>query len=327
MSIQQNIPVSETLLIKYLAGEANPEEAMAIDEWTELSADNKQLLEQYIRLWSHAGKAGTYIPRDLKQELDRLHQTGHKKPLLRTLFIRRAAAAVLISALGGMLLLYLQPWKKAHTPMLALMSAQNILRDTLADNSAVVLTPGSKLEHPVAFEGPDRTVLLQGEGYFSITPDVIKPFIVRVGTLGIKVIGTAFNVKTTNDSVTVQVDNGAVLFYDSRDSVIIKGGMQGVYTLATQTFSVRAMENGNNYGYATRTFRFQGTRLASVAEDLEKAYNVKFVFENKKLADCTITTAFNNMPIQYIMEVITASLSIRYRMEGSTIYLQGNECN
>ncbi|SHN43277.1 FecR family protein [Chitinophaga sp. CF418] len=334
MSKQQNIAISEALLIKYLAGEASPEEAIAIDEWVEQTPDNNRLLQQYLQLWSHAGKEGAYHAPDLQEELRRLNidaslpAENRKTPLLRTLFIRRAVAAIFILVPGAALLAFLHPWRTTKVPaVLALTSSHDILRDTLPDHSVVTLVPGSRLERSASFDGPDRTVKLQGEAYFSIAPDADKPFIVHAGAADIKVIGTAFNVRANKDSVTVQVDNGAVLFFDSHDSVHLKGGMEGIYLVDTPHFSVTKMEGANDYAYATKTFRFQATRLESVVKVLEKAYNVKIVLENKKLADCTITTSFTDMPIQYVMEVITASLSIQYRMEGSTIYMKGNECN
>lgn len=334
MSQQQNIAISEALLIKYLAGEASPEEALAIDEWIEQAPDNDRLLQQYLRLWSHAGKAGRYVAPDLRRELSRLNIDTHSskepgKTILPkpTLFFRVAVAATLLLALGTALLVTLRPWGTAKIRPIAIYRPDGILRDTLTDHSIVVLTAGTRLEYPPSFDGPYRIVQLDGEGYFSVAPDAGKPFIVQTATLGIKVIGTAFNVNATQDNVTVQVDNGAVLFYDSNDSVTVKGGMQAVYNMATHRFLVTRMESGNDYSYATKIFRFQATRLETVVRALEKAYDVKIILENKKLADCTITTAFTDMPIEYIMEVITASLSIQYHMNGATIYLQGNECN
>lgn len=333
MSRQPNIAISEDLLIKYLAGEASPEEAIAIDEWIEHTPDNNRLLQQYLQLWSHAGKEGAYVTPDLQRELGRLNIDMHlpskrSKTILQRMSFIRAAAAVFIVVLGAALLVFLHPWRTAKIPpMLALTASHGILHDTLADHSSIVLTPGSRLEYPASFDGPDRTVQLHGEGYFSITPDVSKPFIVQLTDVGIKVIGTAFNVSTAKDSVVVQVNNGAVLFFDSNDSVIVRGGMQGIYRRDTHSFQVTAKGDDNTYAYATKEFRFQATRLESVIRTLEKAYNVKIVLENKKLADCTITTSFTDMPLQYVIEVITASLSIQYRMDGTTIYLQGNECN
>jgi len=334
LSEQQHIPISEALLVKYLAGEASPEEAIAVDEWVEQTPDNNRLLQQYLQLWSHAGENGVYKAPDLQRELHRLNineaaPPAHREmPLLRTLFIRRAVAAVFILALGAALLVFFLPRKTTSPPpMLALTASHDILRDTLPDHSSAVLTPGSRLERPASFDGPDRTVHLQGEAYFSVAPDADKPFIVHTDAADIRVIGTAFNVRSNKDSITVQVDNGAVLFFDSHDSVIVKGGMQGMYQVATHRFTTTKMNDNNDYFYATRTFRFQATRMESVVNTLEKAYNIKIVLENKKLADCTITTSFTNMPIEYVMEVIAASLSIQYRIEGSVIYLQGNECN
>jgi ferric-dicitrate binding protein FerR (iron transport regulator) len=327
--------IPEALLIKYLAGEATPEEARAVDDWAEASPDNNRLLQQFLQLWSHAAQQGAYIAPDLQAEWSRLTGSLAKPAQPQGTAVRRlalsrwAAAAVLLILIGAALFIFLQPRKAPlpAQPMLAVTASRALLHDTLPDRSTVVLSAGSRLERPASFDGQARTVRLQGEAFFSVTPDVKSPFIVHAGDVDIKVIGTAFNVKTGKDSVVVQVESGAVLLFNATDSVVIKGGMQGVYRAGTRSFHLTQAEDANDYAYATRVFRFQDTRLESVAKTLEKAYNIKIVLENEKLADCTISTAFADMPLQYVLEVIAASLAIQYRIDGSTIYLQGNECN
>ncbi len=278
---------------------------------------------------------GDYSAPDLAQAWQRQEthiaalSAGRTGGLQKRLWIRWAAAAVLCLVAGGALWLYQQRRPVVVTPpaMWAVTASHGILHDTLADQSRVVLSAGSRLERPATFTGPARMVQLAGEGYFTVMPNAQQPFVVAAGTVKIKVIGTAFNVRSNTDSVIVQVDNGAVLMYTTSDSVVVKGGMQGVYQVSSGQFSVTALSDGNGYAYATRVFRFQETRLATVVSILEKAYDVRIVLENKALANCTISTAFTDMPLTDVMEVITASLAIQYRMDGSVIYLQGNECN
>jgi ferric-dicitrate binding protein FerR (iron transport regulator) len=303
---------------------------MAVDDWLAAGPENKRAFHQLLELWSKAGDQGAYAAPDLQQEWQRWEagrQAG-KTGLRPVLTKRWAAAAIVLLVLGAGLLFLLRPHPPTVTaPMLVITAGDSILYDTLADRSSIVLSSGSRLQRPAVFEGTARTVQLEGEAYFAITPDEQKPFIVHTPLADIKVIGTAFNVHAGKDSVVVQVDNGAVLLYNQNDSVAVKGGMQGLYLASDRSFHVTKIEDANNYAYATRVFRFQETRLETVAKTLEKAYNIKIVLENKKLANCTINTAFADMPLTYVLEVISASLAIQYRVDGTTIYLQGNECN
>jgi ferric-dicitrate binding protein FerR (iron transport regulator) len=63
----------------------------------------------------------------------------------------------------------------------------------LPDNSKVLLSPGSHLKYPDQF-GKLREVILTGEGYFDVYHEANKPFIVRIPSLNIQVMGTRFNV-------------------------------------------------------------------------------------------------------------------------------------
>ncbi len=64
----------------------------------------------------------------------------------------------------------------------------------LPDNSKVLLSPGSHLKYPEQF-GKLREVILSGEGYFDIYHQENRPFIVRISTLNIQVLGTKFAVR------------------------------------------------------------------------------------------------------------------------------------
>ena len=55
------------------------------------------------------------------------------------------------------------------------------------------------------FNTNGRSVQLDGEAYFEITRDSLKPFIVKSKRLDIKVLGTSFNVKAYGMDETTDV--------------------------------------------------------------------------------------------------------------------------
>lgn len=65
----------------------------------------------------------------------------------------------------------------------------------LPDGSVVWLNAGSKLTYDKNFGIETREVTLTGEGFFDVTKNKEKPFIISTNSIKIKVLGTAFNVK------------------------------------------------------------------------------------------------------------------------------------
>jgi transmembrane sensor len=88
---------------------------------------------------------------------------------------------------------------------------------TLADGTHVDLGARSRLE--VGFSRQSRDVrLLGGEAFFSVRKDPARPFRVHVLEGIVTAVGTAFNVRATQDRVTVAVSEGVVSVADAGDA-------------------------------------------------------------------------------------------------------------
>ena len=320
MDNKQHIPITEDLLTKYLAGEAGPEEAMAIDSWLEAHPENQKTFDQLAKVWEST-TLSSYQKPDVAREWERFSQK--QAPRKRTYTWLAVAASILCLIAVYKLL----PVGKGTSEIISLQAQKDITRDTLPDNSYVIMPPGSEITYPAAFTS--RQIKLKGEGYFEVQPSSQSPFIVETDDLKIQVLGTAFNVKTTPEQIIVQVNNGVVLVSSKTNAVTLKEGQGCIYNRASRTFNtVSIAETGrNNYAYATRELHFQHTSLSEVARQVSKAYNVEIRLENEKTADCRISTAFENKSLSYVLDVITASLDLQYRTEGNVIYISGDECN
>jgi len=317
---KQHIPVTEDLLAKYLAGEAGPEEAVAINSWLEALPENRETFEQLARVWENA-TLSPYRKPDVTREWERFSQKRSPRKKIYT-WLAVAASIVCLIAIYKLL-----PAGKEQPEIISLQANRDIIRDTLPDNSFVVMPPGSEIIYPAPFTS--RQVKLKGEGYFEVQPSSQSPFIVETEELKIQVLGTAFNVKTTPGQIIVQVKSGAVMVSSKTSAVTVKEGQDCIYNRASRTFDTTTIaENSkNNYAYATRELHFQHTTLSEVARQVSKAYNVNIRLENEKTADCRISTTFENRSLSYVLNVITASLDLQYRSEGNVIYISGDECN
>ena len=80
---------------------------------------------------------------------------------------------------------------------------------TLSDGSHVTLDASSQLT--VSMSDSQRTLHLdRGEAYFKVEKDASRPFIVHAGGAQVRAIGTAFNVRMSNERTVVAVVEGKV---------------------------------------------------------------------------------------------------------------------
>lgn len=104
-------------------------------------------------------------------------------------------------------------WWRTNAPLPAAPDAPALApenRRTLADGTSVKLNLGAKLD--VAYSASERRVRLhRGEGFFLVTKDPTRPFIVEVRGVEVRAVGTAFNVSLGANAVDVLVAEGAVL--------------------------------------------------------------------------------------------------------------------
>jgi transmembrane sensor len=81
---------------------------------------------------------------------------------------------------------------------------------TLADGSVVDLNAGAEID--VDFTGAWRRVTLRkGEAHFRVAKDAQRPFVVAVGTVEVRAVGTAFSVELGQQAIEVLVTEGVVV--------------------------------------------------------------------------------------------------------------------
>jgi transmembrane sensor len=95
----------------------------------------------------------------------------------------------------------------------------------LSDGSSVWLNAGSKLTYTKSFGSDNRTVHLEGEGFFSVAHDPDNPFTVITSHLEIVALGTSFNVKSYPEEEAIQTTlvSGSLLINRTRYKSIERG--------------------------------------------------------------------------------------------------------
>jgi ferric-dicitrate binding protein FerR (iron transport regulator) len=323
----------DELIAKQLAGETSPEENVILKSWLEQSQPNRKYYDQFKLIFNKAPVAKEFQQFDADAAWNKVRTKLYQKPEGRTvafrsesqnLFWRIAASIVLVMGVGFFAYKIFQP---STTKPIEVITDRKSEADTLPDGSGVFLNKETKLAYAFDKKKKIHKVKLQGEAYFNIQHQDDKKFIVEVGDVFIRDIGTSFNVKAYPESNTIEVvvEEGEVMFYTEKDSgIYLRAGGKGIYHKGTKTFTVEEAEL-NVTAYKTRFFIFSDTDLATVVRSLNAVYDKKIAI-GKNLELCRLTVSFNNESIEEIGNVIAETLGLTLKDSGQMLVLEGKSC-
>jgi ferric-dicitrate binding protein FerR (iron transport regulator) len=149
-------------------------------------------------------------------------------------------------------------------------------RVTLSDGSMVMLNAGSKLSFPTDFRGSERKVYVEGEAFFKVAKNPLKPFIVNVAGNEIKVLGTQFNVSSYPEDEGIQTTllEGSIRFTNGNgDQVVLKPDQQVISHHGKLDLQNVSAEDFN--AWTKGEFLFNDVPLSTVMQKLARWYNVE----------------------------------------------------
>ena len=181
------------MLHRYIAGDATPEEKEEVTRW--LDADKKNMKE-------FLAQRKLYDISIWQQELTIPSATKQKQWTLRTISIELTKIAAIFILAFTVLYSFLMN-KDSSDPAIMqtiFVPPGQCAELTLTDGTKVWLNAKTTFTFPNKFTANTRNVTLDGEGYFNVTKDTEKPFLVQTEKYNIKVLGTEFNVTAYSGS-------------------------------------------------------------------------------------------------------------------------------
>ncbi len=211
--------ISDDYILRFLNGKLNKDDTREFELWVSSSDENLELFEEYRKIWllTAAGvPAGKYnFAPAWEKVFDRIRKNKGRKRLTG-LFINgsrlsrylRIAATLFLFVTAGAVASWMvfskQKISQADSYCEIVAPPGSKSRITLPDGSKAWINAGSKLSYNGDFNRSARVVNLEGEGYFTVTSNKAKPFIVQTAHLKVKAFGTVFNVKAYPDEKTVE---------------------------------------------------------------------------------------------------------------------------
>ncbi|MCT4589656.1 MAG: DUF4974 domain-containing protein [Carboxylicivirga sp.] len=320
--------IDAILLTKFIAGEASKEEQLQVIEWLEADQANQAAFDQLEESWVMSGRLDPQpLPVDvpdawgmLNSRIDSYEQK--EKSLMR--FIRPAiyvAASIIVAVL---LFNISRDEQSTFTPISVENLSHGQKTDTLPDGSIVTLNAGSRLVYLSKSDDMHRRMTLEGEAFFDVVRDTLRPFVIKAGMGGVRVLGTSFNVKITNTTdVTVDVESGLVeLFYpvvNSSDTLRLELNPGERGQLSHQSSQLKSQQSSSSsFFWLDNTLIFKNKPLQDVFEVLEQCYHVQINCDDNNILLTNLSTTFKNKELNEVLDVIAATFDIAYQQQGKT---------
>jgi transmembrane sensor len=121
-----------------------------------------------------------------------------------------------------------------------------------------------------------------GEAYFSVAHNPQRPFVVQVGTMRVRALGTAFNVRHADDRVVVSVTKGVVEVSAPGGSVKVTAGSRIVWNESGDaTPSILPATAESTLAWQQGRLEYHNEPLAAVIADVNRYSRQSIVIEDE----------------------------------------------
>ena len=311
----------ELLLPRYCEGIATVEEQRLVKDWMKESEENRRIVKQMEILYLAADTV--HVINNVNTEKALVKVKGKKTERRKVAWWEWAqrVAAVLFLPLLATFLVEHYGGKDADVQMLEARTNPGMTTSVvLPDSTVVFLNSESSLRYPSSFKNSkERKVELKGEGYFEVTKDVEKHFIVStVHRSQVEVLGTSFNIEAYEESpeVSTTLIKGKVNFSFQegvrKKQIVLNPGQKVVYDSKKGTASLFETSGETETSWKDGKIIFDNTSLKDALRILEKRYNVVFIQKNPA-RKAAFTGTFTSQRLERILEYFKLSSNIHWK--------------
>lgn len=194
----------------------------------------------------------------------------------------------------------------------------------LSDGTKVYLNAESQLRYPVQFAGNIREVELVGEGYFEVTTNAQKPFVVKTNGVSVEVLGTSFNVNAygnTEKIVTTLVEGSVKLnMQGSSASQILEPAEQAVFDVNSGKAEISKVDVNLYTAWKDGNLIFYDNRLEDIMTILTRWYSADAVFKNESVKDLRFSGSLDRYgEIKQILDIIQSTGKVNIEINDNII--------
>lgn len=337
----------QEVLKKYKKGLCTPEEEALVEKWFRSMASGEGTFLDTSEKAGIKERSWTRVRDHVLLSKNKDAQQIAQQRSLRVRFSPAwAIAAGVLILMASAVFLLVSPAPE-HEQVSALHVVQrNISNDTkavmevrLKDGSQVFLKPKSRILFAEPFDASQRLVALEGEAFFKVFRDTLRPFLVNTNEVITKVLGTSFTVSAflDEDNITVSVVTGKVSVMTKKDRNAASDSLEE--TILTPNQKIIYNKNKNVVSRAivsqpvpilpaevVKRMYFEAAPISAIFQGLEKVYGVDIEFDEQVFSSCILTTSIAEGSIYNRLDMICKAIDAQYVIKENRIVITGDGC-
>jgi transmembrane sensor len=326
--LNSNIDINE-LIVRKFSGEATPEENKIIENWINVSQENKEFFNDLNDIWLSAGQNTSKdsefdVENAIQNFINRTRLVKMKRNQRHQIFniLRYAAMFILALAIPFTYWIAQKPNPVSDSTTTIFCAFGDKTSILLPDSSQVWLNSGSKITFNNNFKNGSRQLYLEGEGYFSVKKDADNPFLVNTANLNIKVLGTEFNLKAYPDEedVSVTLVSGSLQVKNEESAEMINPGQKLLYKKDDHILTVENLTDlAPETEWIDGRLVFRNTSLNELEKKLERWFDVEIEFADETVKGRRFSGTLERESILEVISYFGISQYVDYSIKGNVI--------
>lgn len=347
------------LLSRKLSGEASTDELLELEQWIKANPQDHYMIDIVQSYWHHhpvkdwSGIAdNAHFERILRKAATSGSTEAHPSvPIIKRRRQWMAAAAVFLGCiLLGAVWMYQQDRFSMRGPEHEVATAPGARSHViLPDGTKVWINAASRLHYDKKFNGALREVYLDGEAFFDVKKDKTRPFIVHTSDIDIRVLGTAFNVKSYKEEPTIEATliHGSIQVTSkskqSMPKILMAPHEKLVFTKTVssqpETVSVDLHGKGKNdpayflskvlpadkdssyveTSWVHNRLLFEGDTFKELAAKMERWFDVEIKFSSTDVANYRLRGVFEDESVEEALKALQQIANFKYAIKDKSI--------
>ena len=194
----------------------------------------------------------------------------------------------------------------------------------LSDGSEVWVNSATVLEYPVVFSGNRRIVKLNGEAYFKVQADSLRPFIVVVaGGMEVCALGTEFNVNAYAERFVESVlVKGKISVGKEDRRVTLRPAQLAVYDRETGQTDVKDVDIRKYVDWKSGEFIFSDDCLEEIMKKITLWYDCEVVFTDQSLKGMRLSGNMRRYDsVEKFLHYLEITTGAKFVVKGRTIFV------
>lgn len=204
----------------------------------------------------------------------------------------------------------------------------------LPDGSQVMMNAGSSINYHEDVENGTRKLALQGEAFFDIKKDSLRPFTVTTENINTTVLGTSFNIRAYKEEVHIDVAlvTGKVALANSDQpmeaNILLTPNDVVSYNKAENSTSKQTFNPDKVLAWTEKTLYFEDVNFKELTTVLERWYGVKFIVEPSVQKDKEFLERkdykgkYINKSLDTVLKAVGFSYGFDYEINNKTVRIK-----